>query len=128
MKYSFFLFFSAASALIAVPIAASANGFGEAQGWQFRTPSERQVLTNQEQVRLQFMGSASSSIGAPGVGQTGNQISITVTGNGDNDIDLDQDNTGDQSIIDVAGDENATNGPPASTSITAAAAALTSID
>lgn len=101
----------ASIALLVAPTICQANGFGEATGWQFRSASDRQVLNFQEQVRLQYMGSASSSIGDPGIGQTGNQISITITGSGDNSIDLSQDNSGDQSIINVDGSGNTTGGP-----------------
>ncbi|RMA44158.1 hypothetical protein [Rhodophyticola porphyridii] len=110
---------------VVVSTAASshANGFGEAQGFQFRSSAERQTLILQEQVRLQFRGSG-SALGGQGVGQTGNQTTITINGNGNNTIDLMQDNSGDQSIVEVDGNDNQTNGASPSAVISGAAATL----
>ena len=78
---------------------AFANGAGENTPWQFRTPSERQVLLNEEMERLSLdkgLGVGSSS----GLGtQTGNAISVTVSGS-NNTVTLDTTNSGDQSISD----------------------------
>ena len=87
-------------------VGAQANGFGEAQGFQFRSPAERQTLILQEQVRLQFRQDVSASaLGGQGIGQTGNQTTININGN-DNNILLEQNNNGDQSIVEVDGDNN----------------------
>ncbi|WP_430448003.1 hypothetical protein [Rhodophyticola sp.] len=109
--------------------ASFANGFGEARGFQFRSPSERQVLLQQEQTRLQFMNfERQGSLANQGIGQTGNQLSITITGNGDNTITLDQTNSGNQSIQDVDGNNNQTSGTEPDAAIAAAATALQNLN
>lgn len=115
-----------------VPLPALSNGFGEATGFQFRSPADRQILLLQEQTRLNFRNSnrvGVGGVGAQGIGQTGNQITITISGNGDNTITLDQDNSGDQSIQDIDGNGNSsTSGQIAGDAISAAADALVDID
>lgn len=88
-----------------VPGISSANGLGESQSWDFRTPSERQILLLSEQTRLNFMAFNREGIGVGGTasGQTGNSLSIVITGDGDNTIDIGQDNTGDQTIQEGSG-------------------------
>lgn len=114
----------AAAVLVSSTAIGQANGFGEARGFQFRSSAERQTLLLQEQVRLQYRQAQGGALGGAGIGQTGNQTTITITGNGDNTIDLTQDNTGDQSIVEVDGNQNATNGASPDAVISGAAAAL----
>ena len=75
---------------------AMAQGFGESTPYQFRSPSERQVLLNYETLRLQLAGAGVGS--AAGLGtQTGNVTTINIDGTG-NTVDVGQDNSGDQTI------------------------------
>lgn len=77
---------------------ATANGLGENTPYQFRSPNERQVGINSENVRLNFESferGVGSSYGI-GTSQTGNTITIDIDGDGDNDITVDQDSSGDQ--------------------------------
>ncbi|MBM2576776.1 hypothetical protein JQC91_10720 [Jannaschia sp. Os4] len=117
-----------ASLLAAGPVAA--NGLGEQRGWQFRSPSDRQILLQGEQTRLNYMVFEQSTSAAPGLGgQTGNTVVIDIGGSG-NTIDLSQDNSGDQSIQDAEGGSQNSLGGSADAgtgtggSVPAAAAAL----
>jgi hypothetical protein len=103
---------------------ALANGVSEARSYQFRSPSERQVLLSGEQIRLNFKSFEREGLGGNQGGQTGNSLSIAITGNGDNVIDTGQENTGNQTIQE--GSDTATNeitGDPAA-AIAAAATRL----
>ena len=89
-------FFSSAFFLLALVVPATANGYGEDAPWQFRTPSEKQVLLNQEQLRAQFKQTDKGVGSQFGIQQTGNTTSITIKGDG-NTIDVGQTNDGSQS-------------------------------
>ncbi|WP_394155138.1 hypothetical protein [Loktanella salsilacus] len=84
----------------ALPGFVFANGLGEGRPWDFRTPSEQQILLLGEQTRLNFLAYDRDSVaaGAAASGQTGNSLSIVITGSGNNVIDTGQDNNGDQTI------------------------------
>jgi hypothetical protein len=88
-------FFSAVF-FMAFAAPATANGYGEDAPWQFRTPAEKQVLLNQEQLRLQFQQTDRGVGSQYGIQQTGNATNITVHGDG-NSINVDQTNDGSQS-------------------------------
>ncbi|WP_458790383.1 hypothetical protein [Yoonia sp. MH D7] len=92
-------------AIGSVPSVVFANGLSESQPWDFRTPSERQILLLSEQTRLNYMSFNRESVGAGAAasGQTGNSLSIVITGDGNNTIDTGQDNTGDQTIQEGSG-------------------------
>jgi hypothetical protein len=88
-----------------LPSSVFANGLGEGRPWDFRTPSEQQILLLGEQTRLNFLAYDRESVaaGAAASGQTGNSLSIVITGSGDNVIDTGQDNSGGQTIQEASG-------------------------
>ena len=109
--------------------AASANGLTEARPWQFRSPSERQILLSGEQTRLNFkiFERSQAAAGAAAGGQTGNSLSITINGDGDNTIDTGQDNNGNQTIQEASGTASNTISDDTSAAVDDAAARLLSI-
>jgi len=104
-----------------------ANGLSEAGSWQFRSPSDRQVLFSGEQIRLNFRNSEQQGIAAGLGGQTGNSLSVVISGDGNNTIDTGQDNTGDQTIQEASGTANNEITSDPSDAIAAAAARLESM-
>ena len=90
---------------------ALANGFGEERPYAFRSPSEKNVLFNGENIRLNFKTQDKGVGSSQGLGtQTGNSLSITIEGDGDNVINTGQDNSGDQTVQDASDSGTVENG------------------